>query len=1186
MFSSKKSKMLSKGSIGAILLSAVTLSEAKTLSLPIQVIQSNTSTTSFNGKRSGISQTDDIFQAFSLVTFTLAGQTVSSIVDTGSSILWVGDSDSTNSYVQDDLCTTGSCISLTDSSAVDIGTTDSITYAQGNTVTLEFYESTLGIAGVDVSDFQFGFTSENPGIDHSIFGFRKMVGTSESATIVDMLKDQDFIDSASFSITYEGPLTISSNEAIAEGNILFGGYDSSKLSGDMAVFDMDDNCEFPDLTSVALKSSSGSSSLASVDVSLNTVLDSGSTNAITIPGMSSITDLIEMTDGMWVCADYDDYVVEMTFGNYTLAIPLNNLAGRIGTDYDMCNAFFSDSDIGAAVLGQFFMTNIVSYWDFDTNVVGIAPASDYCSWASDATSTTTTTSSDKSTSESLNTYAQTATSSSSSSIISSKSVSSSTEALTSSTVTSTSSTVKSTSSTVTSTSSTVTSTSSTVTSTSSTVTSTSSTVTSTSSTVKSISSTVISSSSSVTSTSSFITPSSSSSSSVTSTSSSITPASSSSSSVTSTSSSITPASSSSSSVTSTSSSITPASSSSSSVTSTSSSITPASSSSSSVTSTSSSITPASSSSSSVTSTSSSITPASLSTSSEFGLSFSTGFISSLTTIETSSTGLFSDFTSEKSSASSGIGAISVTSNLTFGSGTTSAIWSTKIGPYYTNSSFSEIYSDSTSYLLTTSTFDSSSFTSSQVISSVETTPVTSSVETTPVTSSVETTPVTSSVETTPAISSVETTPVTSSIETTPVTSSVETTPVTSSVETTPVTSSIETTLVTSSSTSSTFSSSIETGIVPTSAGKFDFAENKIENGHASFSFTLGDLNASEIVVVASANSGNSFEPSSLVITEKNGKIVASSTDSSTTAQLYAEYNNIETDSIDISFISDLDSAVTSIEQAVSLYIPTGSFKRDTTYLKIVLILEAGNTGKSSSVSSISIVSSIEVSQPVTTFSSSSSSANSTSIPTAINTSSDVGTSKVTTTLSSKTYFSGSTESNKVLSQAINVLTGSFTYNATATLSEELTTLITTTSCNSNACSLVSSTALVSVATKTVSGTITEFTTYCPLSADKTASSLITTESLLSSGSKLTTTLSNGQITSANTLSSDQVTSETTSSSESTTSVILETVSFAGIQTSTSTNGTTAVLSSTYTGGADYLKTISATLIGFIALLFM
>ncbi|XBW35346.1 hypothetical protein QEN19_000912 [Hanseniaspora menglaensis] len=755
---------------------------------------------------------------FSLVTYELAVQTVSSIVDTGFSVLWVGNSGSTDSYLEDDLCKVGSCIFVNDSSVVDVKSTGSISYVHGNTVSVEFYESTIKIAGVDVSGFKFSVTSKKAKIDHSVFGFRKMVGTAQSANIVDMLKKQDLIYSAFFSLTYKGPLYISSNEAIADGSLVFGGYDSSKLSGDMAVFKMNSNCEFPYLTSVALKSSSGFLFLAFVDVSLRTLLDSGTTNAISLPGMSSINAFIEMADGKWICADYEDYVIEMTFGNHTLAVTLNNLAGRVGTDYEYCHAFFSDSNIGAAVLGQFFMTNVVSYWDFDTNVVGIAPSSEYCSWVSED-STTTTTFSSKNTSE-------TAT-----------------------------------------------------------------------------------------------------------------------------------------------------------------------------------------------------------------------FISSTNTPISRLSLLSSSF---KSSASFEIGAISVASNLTTGSGTIRAIWSTQIGPYYTNSSLFEIYSDSTSYLLTTLALDSSSFISSQVVSSVETTP---------------------------AISS---------------------------------------------STSSTFSSSIEIGIVSTSADKFDFAINKIENGHASFSFTLSDFNTGEIVVVASAN-----------------------LDSSTSSQLYAEYNNIETYLIGVSFISDLDSAVTSIEQAVSFDITTGSFKRDTAYLKIVLLLEAGNTGIASSVSSISIVSSIEVSQQVTTFSSSSSSTNNTSIPATINISSDVGTSRATRTLT------------------IKVLTGSFTYNATATLSEELTTLITTTSCNSNACSLVSSTALVSVATKTVSGTITEFTTYCPLPADTTALSLITTESLSNSSSKLTTILLNGQATSA-----------TTSPSQSITSVILETVLFAGIQISTSTNGTVAILSSIYTGSAD------------------
>lgn len=66
-----------------------------------------------------------------------------------------------------------------------------------------------------------------------------------------------------------------------------------------------------------------------------------------------------------------------------------------------------------------------------------------------------------------------------------------------------------------------------------------------------------------------------------------------------------------------------------------------------------------------------------------------------------------------------------------------------------------------------------------------------------------------------------------------------------------------------------------------------------------------------------------------------------------------------------------------------------------------------------------------------------------------------------------------------------VALASAAYNATSTVSQNTTTLVTITSCEDNACHLTTSPALVSIATVTVEGTVTEYTTYCPLTSTST-----------------------------------------------------------------------------------------------------
>ena len=488
-------------------LSMMSLASAKTLSLPLQIVQGNSNSTSTNsllGKRN-YELPDNIYQAFSLISFEVGGESVSSIVDTGSSVLWVGNSTSTISNMEY-LCENSACVDVTTMSpaATDMDYSYPIAYAQGVTVNPEFYESTLTIAGVDVSDFNFGVVDAYPEFNRSVFGLRNMVGYSDKSNLIKTLKSQDFISSEAFSMSYAGPITLKGgdNPVLAEGEIVFGGYNSDVSSGSMETFSIDDNTQFDALTSVSLKSSSSSSSsLATVSVSGKTVLDSGTTTALIIPGLSSIIDLIENDNGIWTCSDYEDYVVQLGFGTDVLEIPLNNLAGQYG---DSCYMFFSDADIGVNIIGQFVMTNIVSYWDYDTSVVGIKPLDNYASWVSSTTSTTSTSSAATSTSSkgSSTSSAASSTSSKASSTSSKASSTSSAASSTSSKASSTSSVASSTSSVASSTSSVASSTSSVASSTSSVASSTSSVASSTSNKASSASSVASSTSSKASSTSS------------------------------------------------------------------------------------------------------------------------------------------------------------------------------------------------------------------------------------------------------------------------------------------------------------------------------------------------------------------------------------------------------------------------------------------------------------------------------------------------------------------------------------------------------------------------------------------------------------------------------------------------------------------------------------------------------------
>ncbi|KAL6950404.1 hypothetical protein ACO0OE_000888 [Hanseniaspora uvarum] len=971
-------------------LSMMSLASAKTLSLPLQIVQGNSNSTSTNsllGKRN-YELPDNIYQAFSLISFEVGGESVSSIVDTGSSVLWVGNSTSTISNMEY-LCENSACVDVTTMSpaATDMDYSYPIAYAQGVTVNPEFYESTLTIAGVDVSDFNFGVVDAYPEFNRSVFGLRNMVGYSDKSNLIKTLKSQDFISSEAFSMSYAGPITLKGgdNPVLAEGEIVFGGYNSDVSSGSMETFSIDDNTQFDALTSVSLKSSSSSSSsLATVSVSGKTVLDSGTTTALIIPGLSSIIDLIENDNGIWTCSDYEDYVVQLGFGTDVLEIPLNNLAGQYG---DSCYMFFSDADIGVNIIGQFVMTNIVSYWDYDTSVVGIKPLDNYASWVSSTTSTTSTSSAASSTSSKGSSTSSVA-SSTSSKASSTSSVASST----SSKASSTSSVASSTSSKASSTSSVASSTSSKASSTSSAaVSSTSSVASSTSSKASSTSSAAVSSTSSVASSTSSEVASSTSSAAVSSTSSEAAP-------------------------------------------STSSKI--------SSTSVVFLFEAAPSTFSKILSTSSALFFPSvmllfyllpvklfhllqvncLSTSSEVVPSTSSAIVSSTSTA--SSTSILSTTSSTFSSGS--------TSALTpLYSNTTSTVSST-------NSALSSVAVSSSSSITETSTSDLSSSTSSSRILASTTSAATTNVVT---------------------------------------------------------------------KTSSQTSTSAATSALPSNdspIGKISFLPNSLIDGLAKFGFLIEAEAFDTIIVIAKAAEGFILDLDNIFAGTQN-KRIAPSKNFSTEQEAYMVYDNFDADTFQFSLYENAKkSGVTSVSQQFDIYVPVNNLKRDTAYMKISILATTSSSG--SSILSTSVVTALEA--PLSSNSTSSStSASSTFSSTALTSSSattsvnasSIAQSTVASTTSSAAQStdssSVSTASGKLLTASLQVVASSASASlgavpvSTEYQSSDVTTVVTITSCSDNKCSKILSTALESIATTTIEGVATEYTTYCPLTTDITSSTV-------------------------------------------------------------------------------------------------
>ncbi|KAK8104079.1 aspartic-type endopeptidase OPSB [Apiospora kogelbergensis] len=164
---------------------------------------------------------------YAKVTVGTPPQPITLIVDTGSSDTWVIDDDI--SGCGKDACTTP--FAAHDSSTVQMmaNTLLNITYGDGSNVLATMMEDTLTIGGTKVHKLQMGLAYTVVGVTSGILGLGLREGESPPAdysNIMDLFYDQDLIGTKAFSL-YLNALQSPT------GNILFGGIDKAKFTGEL-----------------------------------------------------------------------------------------------------------------------------------------------------------------------------------------------------------------------------------------------------------------------------------------------------------------------------------------------------------------------------------------------------------------------------------------------------------------------------------------------------------------------------------------------------------------------------------------------------------------------------------------------------------------------------------------------------------------------------------------------------------------------------------------------------------------------------------------------------------------------------------------------------------------------------------------------------------------------------------------
>ncbi|KAI1101626.1 acid protease [Jackrogersella minutella] len=224
-------------------------------------------------------------------------QAVSVLLDTGSFELWVNPN-CTASNVQDYCNAFGRYDPSLSPTARNLNTNFGIQYGQGSASGV-YYKDDVYLSGAKIQDQQFGVSNTSSQVWFGILGLGHGQGNGviEYASIIDSLAAQGYTDSKLFSLDLGGQ---PGPTAAVTGEIVFGGVDTNKYSGNLAKVPTDpsDPHYVVTLNSLSLQTpvstSSPSEAIAEVsepitdsNLPLRVVVDSGTTLSLLPESMVS-----------------------------------------------------------------------------------------------------------------------------------------------------------------------------------------------------------------------------------------------------------------------------------------------------------------------------------------------------------------------------------------------------------------------------------------------------------------------------------------------------------------------------------------------------------------------------------------------------------------------------------------------------------------------------------------------------------------------------------------------------------------------------------------------------------------------------------------------------------------------------------------------------------------------------------
>ncbi|PSR83824.1 aspartic peptidase domain-containing protein [Coniella lustricola] len=346
-------------------------------------IKRGASTKTLSGRQATASLTNEQDTSYLIeLTFGSNAQAVKIAIDTGSDELFVdpdcSDGDFTTSEIQQ--CEAqGTYTPSTSTTSQKTGESSSIVYGSGEVV-ISYYIDSIGVPGAsqNLTDVQFGRATASQDLNEGILGlgFGKDYNLNYS-NFVDALQEQGVTNTKAFSVAL-------GNSDTAGGSIIFGGVDTKKFSGSLALLDIqspsngDIQRYSVAMSGVSFKNSSGSTTYSGSSLSTGVVLDTGSSlcelPSTVVDAMAQDLGAQEDESGLFLvdCSVASEGTLEFAFDGVTINVPLSDFVLQDG-NYCVLGVMAMDSGTGInALLGDSFLRNAYAVFDQTNMQIGLA----------------------------------------------------------------------------------------------------------------------------------------------------------------------------------------------------------------------------------------------------------------------------------------------------------------------------------------------------------------------------------------------------------------------------------------------------------------------------------------------------------------------------------------------------------------------------------------------------------------------------------------------------------------------------------------------------------------------------------------------------------------------------------------------------------------------------------------------